>query len=163
MTSAGHETTVRSTKESYNVPDGTHDREANRVLLRELATTLGAESWVQGVSVFPARTPESIIVELLDEHYPTERIAEAYIEVQAYTNGDFHVTYVEDRHGEEWVCRWDRHDSPEYGRDHFHAPPAARHEDGSQQSYPDSLFDVLAQIVSPWVFDRIGALWDEQG
>jgi hypothetical protein len=142
---------------------GDHDRAANRELLRELASVLGSEPWVVQVDVFPANQPESIVVRLLDQHYPEQHVADAYFEVQSYTNGDFHITYVENQYGEEWLCRWDRHDSEAYGRDHFHAPPSARHEDGERREYPQSLFDVLSQEVVPWIFDRIGDVWDDTG
>ena len=139
---------------------GGHDRDANREVLRELAGILGSEPWVAQVDVFPVTRPESIVVTLLDQQYPDEDIANAYVEVQSYTNGDFHITYVENHHGEEWLCRWDRHDSEAYGRDHFHAPPDASHEDGESRAYPRALFDVLSQVVVPWLFERMGAVWD---
>lgn len=140
---------------------GEHDRDANRELLRELASVLGSEPWVESVSVFPATQPESIVVSLLNQHYPEEYVDDAYVEVQSYRNGDFHSTYVESGHGDEWLCRWDRHDSEAYGRDHFHAPPSARHEDGTSREYPQSLFDMMSQVVVPWIFDRMGELWDK--
>ena len=139
---------------------GEHDRDANRELLRELASVLGSELWVESVSVFPATQPESIVVSLLSQHYPEEYLDDAYVEVQSYRNGDFHITYVENQHGDEWLCRWDRHDSEAYGRDHFHAPPSARHEDGKSGEYPQSLFDMMSQVVVPWIFDRMGEVWD---
>ena len=140
--------------------DGGHDRDANREELRELAGILESESWVAQVDVSPVTRPESTVVTLLDQHYPDEDIANACVEVQSYTNGDFRITYVENHHGDEWLCRWDRHDSEAYGRDHFHAPPDASHDDGASRAYPRALFDVLSQVVVPWLFERMGAVWD---
>ena len=103
---------------------GTHTRDPNRAVLRELASLLASEDWIDGISVFPATHPESIVITLEATHYPPDRVAEAYVEVQSYTNGDFHVSYVEDHHGTEWCCRWDRHRST--GR------PAVCHEPDRQ-------------------------------
>ncbi|WP_136590918.1 hypothetical protein [Salinigranum halophilum] len=141
--------------------NGQHDRTPNRALLRELASLLTSESWVENTTVFPANRPDSIVISLERQYYPRKYVSEAYIEVQSYTNGDFHISYVEDHHGERWLCRWDRHDSEDYTRDHFHAPPGARHEDGENREYPASLWTVISQVVAPWVYERMGAVWDE--
>ncbi|WP_129112605.1 hypothetical protein [Halegenticoccus tardaugens] len=138
-----------------------HHRTPNRAQLREVASLLATEVWIERVSVFPANRPESIVVFLVDRHYPQKFVSEAYIEVQSYTNGDFHVVYVEDHHGTKWTCRWDRHESDDYARDHFHAPPGARHEDGEDRDYPVELASVLSRTVAPWVYERMGAVWDE--
>ncbi len=99
--------------------DGKRKRTPNRVLLREIASILGSEEWIETISVFPSNRPDSVVVSLLDEHYPEEYVSEAYIEVQSYVNGDFHITYVEDHFGEEWMCRWDRHESERYSMNSF--------------------------------------------
>ena len=141
--------------------NGQHDRTPNRALLRELASLLASESWVENTTVFPANRPDSLVVSLEQQYYPRKYVSEAYIEVQSYTNGDFHISYVEDQHGEKWLCRWDRHDSEDYTRDHFHAPPEARHEDGENREYPTELWAVVSRVVAPWVYERMGAVWDE--
>ncbi|SDY78236.1 hypothetical protein [Halopenitus persicus] len=141
--------------------NGTHTRDPNRAVLRELASLLASEDWIDEISVFPATPPESIVITLEATHYPPDRVAEAYVEVQSYTNGDFHVSYVEDHHGTEWCCRWDRHRSEEYTRDHFHAPPSATHDAGSNREYPADLLTTVANVVVPWIYDRIGNVWDE--
>ena len=87
--------------------DGQHDCTPNRALLRELASLLTSESWVENTTVFPANRPDSIVISLERQYYPRKYVSEAYIEVQSYTTGDFHISYVEDQHGEEWICRWD--------------------------------------------------------
>ncbi|KAB1198172.1 hypothetical protein GJR99_11820 [Haloferax sp. MBLA0078] len=136
-------------------------RTPNRALLRELASVLSAETWVATVSVFPSNRPDSLVVSLLDEYYPDANISEAYIEVQSYTNGDFHITYIESHHGEQWMCRWDRHDSDDYIRDHFHEPPTAGHDDAVNKEYPGDLLRVVSDVVAPWVYKRMGEVWDE--
>lgn len=141
--------------------DGQHDRTPNRAQLRELASLLTAESWIEGVDVFPATRPDSIVLSLAQSYYPRRHISGAYIEIQSYTNGDFHISYVENHHGEEWLCRWDRHESTEYTQDHFHPPPGARHEDGENREYPAALWTVVSRVVAPWVYERMGAVWDE--
>lgn len=139
---------------------GGHERSPNRVQLRELASLLEPESWIETISVFPSNRPESLILELVEHHYPEEQVAEAYTEIQSYTNGDFHITYIEDHHGERWMCRWNRHESDEYTRDHYHAPPRARHEDGENRDYPREFSAVVAEVAVPWVYDRMGEVWD---
>lgn len=140
---------------------GTHDRDTNHALLREIASLLADESWIAQISVFPSNRPESIVIFPVSQYYPPEHIAEIYVEIQSYTNGDFHITYFEDHHGVDWVCRWDRHESPDYTRDHFHAPPDAQHADGESRDYPRELLTVISQVIAPWVYNRIEALWEE--
>ncbi|QOS10736.1 uncharacterized protein HfgLR_02935 [Haloferax gibbonsii] len=135
-------------------------RQPNRELLRNLASGFGDEPWLSSIAVFPANRPDSIVLTVRPLYYPESVVDAAYIEVQAYTDGTFHITYVESRHGDRWLCRWDRHDSPDYSRDHFHEPPAARHSDGVNRDYPLHLGDVLADVVVPWVNRRVGVVWD---
>jgi len=139
---------------------GSHTREANREQLRELASILSSESWIETISVFPANRPESIVVFLVTEHYPNQFVSEIYIEIQSYTNGDFHISYIEDQQGSTWMARWDRHESEQYTRDHFHAPPDARHEDGENRKYPVGLVTVFSEVIVPWVYERIGDIWN---
>ena len=136
-------------------------RTPNRELLRHLKTVLAAESWIEQGTVFPTNRPESLVLTLIPDYYPREHVAEAYLEVQSYINGDFHITYVEDWNGETVMCRWDRHDSDDYSRDHFHTLPDARHEDGVNRDYPKSLSAVIAEVIAPWVYTRMGDIWDE--
>jgi hypothetical protein len=126
-----------------------------------MASLLGGETWVDSVSVFPSTHPDSLVITLQSQYYPIEYIEEAFVEVQSYANGDFHISYVEDQHGEQWMCRWDRHDSDEYTRDHFHRPPNATHEDGVDRDYPAGILQVVADVIAPWICDRMGAVWDE--
>lgn len=139
---------------------GGHERTPNRAELRYINSTLANESWVEKTEVFPSNRPDSIVLHLITEYYPPELVAGAYLQIRSYTNGDFHISYVEDHHGTEWMCRWDRHDSPEYSRDHFHAPPNAQHEDGENRTYPDSVLEALVQEIVPWLYDRMGAVWE---
>jgi hypothetical protein len=143
------------------VANGKRKRTANRALIREIASILGSEEWIETISIFPSNRPDSIVISLRDEHYPEEYVREAYIEVQSYVNGDFHITYVEDHFGEEWMCRWDRHESEEYSMDHFHSPPNATHDDGVNREHPPELPSVFSRVVVPWVYDRMGDIWTE--
>lgn len=138
-----------------------YEREPNRPLLRELATWLADESWIARIDVFPANRPVSIVCYLHDDHYPSDRIDSVYLELEHYQNNDFSISYVEDHHGEEWLCRWDRHDSDDYDPDHFHHPLAAHHEDGESRSYPTDIDRMLADIVVPYIYDRLGEVWME--
>ena len=138
-----------------------HVRDPNREQLRELASFLAPESWVESIDVFPANRPTSLSITLLPQHYPDGRVDAASLEIQSYTNGEFHISYLEDQHGTDWMCRWDRHESDEYATDHFHAPPQAGHDDGEDRAYPVDLIDVLTTVVVPWIHERIGVLWEE--
>jgi len=138
---------------------GGHSRDPNREQLREIASLLKSESWIETVSVFPSNRPESIVLFLVAQQYPQDFVSEVYIEIQSYTNGEFHISYVEDRQGERWMSRWDRHESTEYNRDHFHEPPRALHEDGVDRDYPSGLLALISGVVAPWVYERIGDTW----
>jgi len=143
------------------VTGGRTKRDPNRALLREVAATLGDERWVSQTAVFPSNRPDSVVCTVQEQYYPRQYVSRTYLEIQSYTNGDFHVTYVETQHEAEWMVRWDRHESPDFARDHFHGPPDAHHEDGADRSYPSTLFGVLSQEIVPWLYDRIGSVWDE--
>ncbi|WP_458189470.1 hypothetical protein [Haladaptatus sp. NG-WS-4] len=142
---------------------GETKRTPRRELLRELASLLSSEEWIETISVFPSNRPDSVVVSLVQQHYPREYVSDVYLEVQSYTNGDFHITYLEDHHGEQWMCRWDRHASGDYSRDHFHTPPDAKHEDGVDRTYPPNLTAVISQEVVPWIYQRMGDVWTEYG
>lgn len=139
---------------------GGHSRDANREQLREIASLLKTESWIETISVFPSNRPESIVLFLVTQQYPRDFVSEVYVEIQSYTNSDFHISYVEDQQGVEWMARWDRHRSDDYNRDHFHKPPKARHQDGADRDYPPGLLAVVSGVVAPWVYERIGDLWN---
>jgi len=144
-----------------NIDCGGHSRDANREQLREIASLLKSESWIKAISVFPSNRPESIVLFLVTQQYPQDFVSEVYIEIQSYTNGDFHISYVEDQQGERWMSRWDRHESSDFNRDHFHEPPEAAHQDGVGRDYPTGLLAVISGVVAPWVYERIGDVWDE--
>jgi len=143
------------------VDGGTHDRKPNRTQLRTVASVLADESWVESINVFPANRPDSLYCVLNHTYYPPPLIRSVSLEIQSYRNGDFHLTYLEDHHGEQWCCRWDRHKSPTFTRDHFHRPPDAQHDDGVNRSYPADLLAVLTDVVVPWVYARIKNTWED--
>ena len=139
---------------------GSHTRDANRAQLREIASLLKSASWIETIAVFPSNRPASIVLFLVTQQYPQDFVSDVYIEIQSYTNGDFHISYIENQQGGEWMARWDRHDSEAYTRDHFHKPPAARHRDGVDRDFPLELLAMISDVVAPWVYNRIGAVWD---
>ncbi|SDM91545.1 hypothetical protein SAMN04487949_2833 [Halogranum gelatinilyticum] len=130
----------------------------NEALLRAVARRLGSLTLVDSVSVFPRTKPESVVATLDTVYYP-DTVETAVLEVRAYVNDDFHVTYREDWGGDEWMCRWDRHDNPHNERDHFHHPPAARTTDATDRDYPTELTSLLKHVLSE-VDTRIGAVWE---
>ncbi|MFB6178937.1 MAG: hypothetical protein ABEI77_04355 [Halorientalis sp.] len=79
-------------------------RQVNEETLRALARSLGRLSAVETTSLFPATRQESLIVSLLDDHYPAS-IGEVRLEIRLFTNGEFHVAYAERYLGELRQCR----------------------------------------------------------
>ena len=59
------------------------------------------------------------------------------------------------------MCRWDRHENPHNGRDHFHRPPAAQASEAVDREYSIDLFAVLKEILTE-LDERVGEIWLEQ-
>jgi hypothetical protein len=128
--------------------------------LRYLSRILGRQPEVQATSLSPANRQESLVVVLEDEYY-RDAVDEARLEVRAYTNGDFHVSYVESYLGEPRRCRWDRHDQDHNSRDHVHPFPDAGTSGAEDRDFPTDLTALLEQVVLPWVEARLGEIWEE--
>lgn len=131
----------------------------DETLLRTVARRLGSLTLVDSVSVFPQRKPESVVAAFDVANYPLF-VSSATLEVRAYQNGDFHVTYREEHEGSEWMCRWDRHDNPHNSRDHFHRPPDANTSNAVDQQYPVDVMAVLGFALEE-VDQRIGEVWEQ--
>ena len=128
--------------------------------LRYLSRILGRQREVQETSLFPANRQESLVVVLENEYYP-EAVDEARLEIRVYTNGDFHVSYVESYLGEQRRCQWDRHDQDHNSRDHVHPFPDAGTSGAEDRDFPTDLTALLEQVVLPWVEARLGEIWEE--
>lgn len=129
--------------------------------LRYLSGVLGGLGAVRGTSLFPANRQESLVVTLDGRYYP-DGVDEVRLELRLYTNGDFHVSYVETYLGELRQCRWDRHVQDHSARDHFHPLPSASTADAEDREFPDDLTTLLQDIALPWVTERLGTLWAEE-
>ena len=127
--------------------------------LRYVGRLFGQREEVQHTSLFPSNKSESLVVSLDERYYPPN-ITDVTLEIRAYTNGDFHVSYVEFHSGERRRCRWDRHEQPHSSRDHFHPLPNAGTEAAVDRAYPTDLTRVLEVTVLPWIDERVGALWE---
>ena len=134
-------------------------RSVDEATLRYLARALGRRSEVRRTSLFPTTKLESLVVTLDVEYYP-EQFDDVSLEIRAYTNGDFHVSYHETRAGDRRGCRWDRHDQPHNARDHYHPLPDAGTAAAVDRSYATELTRVFEETVLPWVDDRVGVLWE---
>ncbi|MDV7349681.1 hypothetical protein R3751_07820 [Halorubrum distributum] len=134
-------------------------RSVDEATLRYLARAFGRRSEVCQTSLFPSNKPESLVVTLDAEYYP-ESVDGVSLELRAYTNGDFHVSYHETRAGDRQRCRWDRHDQPHNTRDHFHPLPDAATDAAVDRGYATDLTRVIEETVLPWVGERVGALWE---
>lgn len=131
----------------------------NEEMLRYLGRAFGRQSEVQHTSLFPSNKLERLVVSLDTNYYPGH-IDDVSIELRAYTNGDFHVSYLESRPGERRRCRWDRHDQPHNTRDHFHPLPDASTAAAVDRVYAQDLTRVVEETILPWIDDRVGALWE---
>lgn len=126
--------------------------------LRYVGRLFGRRDEVQRTSLFPSNKLESLVVTLDDDYYPPD-VTDVTVEIRAYTNGDFHVSYIERHSGERRRCRWDRHEQPHSSRDHFHPLPDAGTESAVDREYATDLTRVLESTVLPWIDDRMGSLW----
>jgi len=86
-------------------------RSVDEETLRYLSRAFGRRPEVHRTSLFPSNKLESLVVTLDADYYP-DRVDGVSIEIRAYTNGDFHVSYLESLSGDRRRCRWDRHDQP---------------------------------------------------
>lgn len=136
------------------------DRELDEALLRAVAPRFGSLTLVDTVSVFPREKPSSVVARLEDGYFP-EAIESVELEVRAYSNGDFSITYREKWVDEAWMCRWDRHANPHNSRDHFHEPPRASTEDAVDYDYPSDFFQVIETVLED-VDERVGAVWESE-
>lgn len=136
-------------------------RTVNAELLRYLGRLLANTSEVDQTTVFPANKQETLVVSLDTEYYP-EVITDVRLEIRAYTNGAWHVSYIEQQSGDRRQCRWDRHDNSHNTRDHFHPLPAARTDDAHDREFPTEITTLLETVVLPWVESRLGTLWERE-
>jgi hypothetical protein len=133
-------------------------RSVDEATLRYLARAFGRRSEVEHTSLFPANKLERLVVTLDAEYYPTD-VDGVSLEIRAYTNGDFHVSYHETRAGNRRRCRWDRHDQPHNARDHYQPVPDAGTAAAVDRDYAVDLTRVVERTVLPWIDERVGALW----
>ena len=109
--------------------------------------------------MFPSNESESLIVTLDVEYYP-QPVDGVSLELRAYTDGDFHISYQETRAGDWRRCRWDRHDQPHNPRVHFHPLSDADTDAAVDRDYATDVTRVVEGTVLPWVDERVGALWE---
>ncbi|QAU12215.1 hypothetical protein EKH57_05450 [Halorubrum sp. BOL3-1] len=134
-------------------------RSVDAETLRYLGHAFGRRPEVHHTSLFPSNKLESLVVTLDADYYP-EDIDDVSIELRAYTNGDFHVSYLESQSRERRRCRWDRHDQPHNTRDHFNPLPDASTAAAVDRSYAPDLTHVVEETALPWIDDRVGELWE---
>ncbi|WP_089309321.1 hypothetical protein [Halorubrum ezzemoulense] len=134
-------------------------RTVDEATLRYVARLFGHQDDVQTTSLFPSNKVESLVVTLDADYYPSD-IDEVTLEARVYTNGEFHVSYIERRSGAQRRCRWDRHEQPHSSRDHYHPLPDASTEAAVDRTYPTEFTRVLETTVLPWIDDRVGQLWE---
>ncbi|WP_436903759.1 hypothetical protein [Halovenus halobia] len=134
-------------------------RTVNESLLAHLQSLLSRLPEVATTSLFPRHKQETLVIELETAAYP-DAIEGVHLEIRAYTNGEFHIAYLERYLGERRQCRWDRHNQDHNDRDHFHPLPDASTAAAEDREFPQDLTAVLRDVVLPWVEQRFGDLWD---
>lgn len=140
---------------------GDGSRQVDEALLAHLQSLFGRLSRVSRASLFPPNRPESLVVEFDTAAYPAS-IDAVRLEARAYTNGDFHVSYLETHIGELRQCRFDRHEQDHNTRDHYHPLPDASTGDAQDREYPTDLTTVIRDVILPWVETRFADLWDDE-
>ncbi|WP_227357556.1 hypothetical protein [Haladaptatus salinisoli] len=126
-------------------------------LLRYLARVLASLDEVQTTSLFPANKQETLLIHLNADYSP-DTIGNVRLELRVYTNGNFHVLYIETYVGEIRRCRWDRHEQNHNTQDHFHPFPAAGTSDAENRDFPTDVTALLKTVVFPWVETRLGTI-----
>ena len=134
-------------------------RSVDEETLRYLNRAFGRRPEVRQTSLFLTNKLESLVVTLDVEYYP-DQVDGVSLEIRAYTNGNFHVSYHETRAGNQRQCRWDRHGQPHNARDHFHPFPDAGTAAAVGQNYATDLTRVIEKTVLSWVDERVGSLWE---
>lgn len=143
------------------VNGGDSSQTVNEEELRYIAGVFGGLLEVSKTSLFPSNKQESLLIFLDTEHYPNG-IDEVWLELRLFTDGDFHISYVEEYLGEIRRCRWDRHEQDHNTRDHFHPPPKASTANAQDREFPADILIVLQDVVLPWVEGRLGELWETE-
>lgn len=80
------------------------EKTLNDTLLHEVARRLGALTVVDTVRVFPREKPSSVVAQFVDVYY-LDTVGTVELKCRAYQNGDFNVTYRENRSGTDWIAR----------------------------------------------------------
>jgi hypothetical protein len=99
------------------------------------------------------------VVAYFDNQFYPSWMDQVRLELRAYLDDSFSITYREEWAGQAWMCRWDRHENPHSSRDHFHEPPDARTEDAVDRDFPDDYMRVL-EIILEFVDERLGTVWE---
>jgi hypothetical protein len=132
----------------------------NEELLRTLARHLGSQEYISRVTPFPSQKPDRVVAFFREDYYPTP-VSEARVELRILLSDDRTLQYIERWNGEQWECRWDRHENPHNARDHFHPPSDAGTDGCVDATYPDDPYELIGLVVQ-FVQDRIGDVWATQ-
>lgn len=133
------------------VPQGRLDQTTLRTIGRRAESHPLVESWRFQPD---AAAPRYLEVTLDAGGYPSV-VDEARLEIRWFVPSDYYVHYIEDRDGQSYQCRWDRHPKAGTPRTHFHPPPDA----GPAVDSPldTHRLDVLFTVLD-WVREHVEAL-----
>jgi len=142
------------------VPDGDRASPApiDRSVLERMQSRFAGSRMFQS-SAIVEETKLYLRAELSREYYPDD--TSARLEFRWYRNDDFSVHYQENRNGDAWLCRWDRHPNAHNSRNHFHPPPDASRTDAENTHWPSDHRDV-SRLVLDRIEERIEALWNRR-
>jgi hypothetical protein len=133
------------------------ERDINEERLRLVARRLGQQQALERIDTFPPEKPDRVVAHFVPSLFPSH-IETVRLELRLRQNGDWNCHYIESWPGEQWECRWDRHDNPHSTRDHFHPPPTVDSDRAIDSEHPSSFNDLIGQILG-FVETRIGDLW----
>lgn len=135
--------------------DGATPAPIDRAVLKRIQSQLASTRFVES-AVLSRDGKLHLRIIFAGEYYPTE--VAARLEIRWYRNDDFNIQYQEQRNGETWTCRWDRHPNPHNSRDHFHPPPTAR-QTAEDAQWPTDHRD-MCQLTLEYIEERIETLWE---
>ncbi len=147
------------------------DRRINKHALEVVGEILSDYEVFRSSHLYPdTGNPERLRIELDESRFKSAQ--EVFLEVRWYTDGDYNFHYQENRGGEKYRCRWDKH--PEYRERalprevdpgesfrHFHRPPDATYEPRVRGWRDDHVRDLIDHI-RVWIDDRMEELWEDR-
>ncbi|CCQ33888.1 conserved hypothetical protein [Halorhabdus tiamatea SARL4B] len=136
--------------------DGTSPAPIDRAVLQQMRSRFLGSRQIDAARILEDEKLH-LRVELSSDYYPSH--ASARFEIRWYRNDGFNIYYQEQRDGETWQYRWDRHPNVHNSRDHFHLPPVASRTEAQDAEWPNDHREVC-RLVLDYLEERIETLWE---